>query len=614
MSYSKGEQWIRLLHGYAPVMENKGMTAEQLSRLSVRTGIAPLKFVHPGYEALCSAIKADAAASKNVILTGTAGDGKTTLCFDLFRELGGSNPGADGGLQTLTISGDDGPREVTFIFDMSQWREKKGEHLLPEQVAILQEFAKSVFGESQQLFVIAVNDGQLHEVFGYLPPQVDPVLLRLKDEIATLHVHGIQESAYRLRLINLSRISSRLLMERCLAAVLDREEWVCLEEESGNPLFSSKSSLRSNYQLLCSRTVRSRLVTLAELADAAGYHLPIRGILCLITNALLGNPNAKDSILRPGTHAAKALEKLPHLAALHRTLFGEHLSAIARNKREVFRFLSMLQIGEETTNDLDELLIFGPVGDDELQKRYAKVVEPDPLQQRSPDLPVLAKHYVRGDLSEDDTTRLLKELAAERRRLFLIVSDEELESLDLWRSSVFHHAGDYIRKLLRPLQDGKGISYSLMQRLIAGLNRVWTGQLISSLPDELYLCTGLDVTNATVSDVLCAEIEISGTGNSRIDFDLSGADQRPQMTLVLGDRKFPITLTLARFEFLFRVADGAMPTSFSREAFEDFSMLKQRCISALSPATNSRIINGIRITQSGKIERAPIHLPQSAIA
>lgn len=612
MTYSKGEQWIRLLHGYAPVMENKGMTAEQLSRLAARTGMSPLRFDHPGYDRLLAALSPDSASPRNVILTGTAGDGKTTLCFDLYRKLGGQSPEKNGQFQVLNVEGANGPRRVTFIFDMSGWREKEGSHLLPEQVAVLAEFADSVFGNNDSLFVVAVNDGQMHEVFGYLPPDAPATLKRLKDEIARLHVNGIEDSPDRLRLINLSKISSRLLMERCLRAVLDRPEWKCFEDESENPLFSSRSSLYRNFKQLSRVVVRARLITLAELADAAGFHLPIRGILCLITNALLGNPNAKNQILRPGPDVEKVVDRSPHLAALHRTLFGEHLTHIARNKREVFRFLSMLQIGEETTNDLDELLIFGPVGDDELQKRYAEFVEPDPLQQRSPDLPALARHYVRGDLSIEETAQLLKELASERRRLFLIATDDDIEQLHLWKSSVFHHAGDYIRKLLRPLQEGKSVPYGLMQRLVAGLNRAWTGQLISSQPDELYLCTGLDVTNATVSDVLCAQIEISGNSNSRIDIGLSREDGKPQLTIVLGDRSFTIALTLSRFEFLFRVADGAMPTSFSREAFEDFSMLKQRCIATLSPVSNTRIINAVRITPSGKIERAPIHLPQTA--
>lgn len=590
------------------------MTAEQLSRLASRTGIAPLKFAHPGYERLRSALRNHDAPPRNVILTGTAGDGKTTLCFDLFHEMGGHAPGADGGLQRLSVEYPDGPRTVTFIFDMSGWREKRGGHLVPDQVVVLAEFAKSVFGESDELFVVAVNDGQMHEVFGYLPPDAPSVLNRLREEIARLHVSDIEDSEDRLRLINLSKISSRLLMQRCLDAVLERPEWRCFDEESDNPLFSTKSSLYRNYTQLRSATVRSRLITLAELADVSGYHLPIRGILCLITNALLGNPNVKDRVLRPGPGIERVIDASPHLAALHRTLFGEHLTPIARGKREVFRFLSMLQIGEETTNELDELLIFGPVADDELQKRYADIVEPDPLHQRSPDLPALAKCYVRGDLSADETSRLLQELAAERRRLFLAVSDDDLEKLELWRSSVFHHAGDYIRKLLRPLREGKPVSYGLMQRLVAGLNRAWTGQLISSQPDELYLCTGLDVTNATVSDVLRAQIEIAGTANSRIDMAMAPEDKCPQVTITLGEREFSFPLTLSRFEFLSRVADGAMPTSFSREAFEDFSMLKQGCIATLSPGSNSRIINGVRITPSGKVERAPIHLPQSGTA
>jgi hypothetical protein len=609
MAYTPGEQWIRLLRGYAPVAENSAMTAEHIGRLEKRTGIPPIRFPHPGREKLFEAVLAKGDLPKNVILTGTAGEGKTTLCYELFEEIAGRPPNEELGFETIPFQIGSETTQITFIYDVTGWRQIENGHLLPEQVAVLARFARSVFDQNNEFFVIAVNDGQLHEIFAYLPDQAPEELAKLHAEVSQLHSKSLEISQARLRLINLSNISnSEVVMQSCLSALLERKEWRCFQDEANHPLFAPSSSLYRNYQLLRSPAVRGRLVTLAQIADAAGYHMSIRGVLCLLSNALLGNPAARDGVLRPTPGIGKLLEQEPHRAALHRTFFGDHLSPVARNKREVYRLLTMLQIGAETTNDLDELLIFGPF-DPRLQETYEKVVAPDPYAQRNPELAPLAREYVRGELTPEDTAKLLRELAAERRRLFLTADEEAVAKLNLWHTSVFHFAGDYIQKVLNPVRSGHPVAHTLLQRIIAGLNRAWTGLLLSTKPDELYLCTGLDVTTATVSDVLCAQIDIAGNGNSRIEVRLCPKTKQPVLLIEVGPRNFEFRLTLTRFEFLCRVADGTMPGSFSRESAEDFAMLKQRCIAAIAPTPNPQVINGIRITPSGKIERAPIHLP-----
>ena len=609
MPYTPGEQWIRLLRGYAPVAENAAMTAEHIGQLEKRTGIAPIRFPHPGKTRLFEAIRPNGSPS-NVILTGTAGEGKTTLCYELFEDLAGRKPQEELGLETIPIKTSGGISTVTFIYDVTGWRQISGGYLLAEQIEVLIRLARSVYKESEEFFVIAVNDGQLHEIFAYLPPNPPEVLRRLHVELNTLHAASREISEERLRLINLSQISSsEQVMESCLNALLDREEWRCFEDEATHLLFASTSSLYRNYHLLKLAHIRRRLVTLAQIADGAGYHLPIRGVLCLLANALLGNPASRDGVLRPQSVIGKILEQAPHEAALHRTFFGDHLSPAGRNKREVYRFLSLLQVGAETTNEFDELLIFGAF-DPRLKEFYDQVVAPDPYNQRNPELTPLVREYVRGELNADDTAKLLREIAAERRRLFLTCDEATLTRLNLWKTIVFHHAGDFIQKILTPLRAKQKVAHPVLQRIIAGLNRVWTGLLLTSKPDELYLCTGLDVTTSSVSDVLRAQVDIAGGENSRIELRLDQKTNQPLVSIRANNRDFKFRLTLGRFEFLCRVADGTMPGSFSRESAEDFALLKQRCIATIAPEPQPDVINGIRITPSGKIERAPIHLPQ----
>jgi len=354
--------------------------------------------------------------------------------------------------------------------------------------------------------------------------------------------------------------------------------------------------------------VRAKLIMLARIADVTGHHLPTRGVLCLLSNALLGHPDARDRVMRPGVEANSiAKDGTAHKAALHRTLFGENLTANNRRKREVYRFLSMLHIGDETTNDLDELFIFGS-RDQELKAAYDELVATDPFLQRNPDFDNLLKRYIRGDINgEEETKSFLGELAAERRRVFLQASHSQLQKYSLWRTSVFHHAREYLEEILRPLEEGKSPARPHLRKLASGLNRIWTGLLLADHANEIYLATGLDLTTSPVSDIYLSQIDL--------DSDIPGleivrkeAGSIPEAVLRTNGRDFRFALTLPRFEFLCRVADGAMPSSFSRESCADFMSLKQRCLRDLRLKANSRSLHLIEVHGSGTIQKLPIHL------
>jgi hypothetical protein len=84
----------------------------------------------------------------------------------------------------------------------------------------------------------------------------------------------------------------------------------------------------------------------------------------------------------------------------------------------------------------------------------------------------------------------------------------------------------------------------------------------------------------------------------------------PLAVLHAQGREFRFDLTLPRFEFLCRVADGAMPSSFSRESCTDFMSLKQRCLRDLHLRASSRSLHLIDVLGNGTIQRLPIHLAE----
>jgi hypothetical protein len=607
-SRTHGEKWIRLLRAYCPVAENEAMQAEQVDKLAASLAIPKLSFDHPARQLLLDCFPKTTGEFRNVVLTGTAGDGKTSLCFELVAELTQRGPQANKGFERVTVDTDAGTRTLTLIYDVTGWRKRLDGHLSAENVALLRDMAQSSFGDGDDFFVIAVNDGQMHELFRALPPDAPETVKRLERSLIDMHARNESNCGNRLRLINLSRIPSEQIMHLCLAAVLDRAEWACLQNEPENPLFSPASSLARNFKALNRTDVRDRLCVLARIADASGHHLPIRGVLCLLSNALLGHPEARDRVMRPGVEADVLLKAAhSHRAALHRTLFGENLTVTNRRKREVYRFLSMLHIGEETTNDLDELFIFGS-RDQELGEAYRDLIEADPFLQRNPDFDGLVTRYIRGDITEEDATKeFLAELGSERRRVFIQASSEQFRTYALWRTSVFHHAREFLDEIVIPIQLGRSPSRILLRKMASGLNRIWTGMLLADQANEIYLTTGLDLTTSPVSDIYLTQIEIDSEPPGLRVLKKEDASA-PVAVLNSNGREFRFDLTLPRFEFLRRVADGAMPSSFSRESCTDFMSLKQRCLRDLQLRVSSRSLQLIDVLGNGTIQRLPIHL------
>lgn len=606
---TNGERWIQLLRSYSPVADNEAMQAEHIDKLARHLGVAKLSFIHPAKDELLSCFPLDTGQFKNVVLTGTAGDGKTSLCLGILDELKHESRVEGKGIATISIQTEGGIRNLTLIYDVTAWR-KSNVILQPEQVEVISRMAKSVYDGLDEYFVLAVNDGQMHELFRALPPGVDPAILQLQNDLITTHANGGRDCSQRLSLLNLSHVRSERIMKLCLGAILDRAEWSCFKEEPDHPLFNPQSSLARNFTALSAVEIQEKLLMLAQLADVTGHHLPVRGVLCLLTNALLGHPDAKDGVLRPGTDLSFiGKHSAQNKAAFHRNLFGDNLKSSVRNKRGIYRFLSMIHIGEETTNDLDELIIFGEK-DVELAKGYAEIVASDRFGQHNPHFGNLLTEYIRGEIIQDEETKeFLSELAAERRRIFLQASVEQMDSYELWQTTIFHHAGTYLREIISPLNNGKNPGRAHLRKITSGLNRIWTGLLLTEDGTELYFTSGLDLTAAPISDLFLAQADLESTPPA-VEIAHNHLHTIPDLILNANGNKFKFPLTLQRFEFLCRVSEGTMPSSFSREASSDFMSLKQRCLRDLGLKASTTSLNLLEVREAGTIHKRAIHFSE----
>jgi hypothetical protein len=513
------------------------------------------------------------AVPKSVILTGTAGDGKTYYCRQIWEEFGGSIDDwqKDSKIQRLML--DD--RQLVVIKDLSELTLEEKQSLLPQiATAILDK-------DTSQVYLIAANDGQLVEAWTEAAriEELEPVRKAIED----LLVGDLRESdGFQIKLYNLSRQSAAVLFPRILKAVLEHPGWgdcnQCAYQNKGCPIWQNKQRLEGTD---ADRTTRERLTDLLELCELNQMHLPVRQLLLLITNALLGHPDARDKLLNCRKVPEIIAAETTSLASLYRNIFGENLPERRRESTEVFKVLRGFGIGAETSNQIDNILIFG-ADDPELQALYTDLVLSDPFYGADLKYQAQQRSYLEGDAAKG-RGEFLNVLQAQRQRLFFTIPSDRTTDMKLWDLTIFQYAGEYLNSLCKVLQEGKKNPKSITSRLIRGLNRIFTGLLVNN-QDELLLATSGSYSQARISRVYEESISVARKRGESVSVELDKSRKKPILVVNLASGFEPIcfNLTLTRYEYLSRVAEGALPSSFSQECYEDVLAFKTQVFRQLA--------------------------------
>jgi hypothetical protein len=144
---------------------------------------------------------------------------------------------------------------------------------------------------------------------------------------------------------------------------------------------------------------------------------------------------------------------------------------------------------------------------------------------------------------------------------------------------VFRHAGEYL-DMRAALQVKTAVAEGVRARLVRGLNRVMTGLLIDNV-DRIFVASSGGFTQSRVS-VLCDTEAPSRRANGvGMAIKLDEKTGRPLLDVSLAQgvgNSVAFELTPVRFEFLSRVADGALPGSFSNECLEDMLAFKSKLL------------------------------------
>ncbi|MFN8828897.1 MAG: hypothetical protein ACK5W0_03415 [Labrys sp. (in: a-proteobacteria)] len=557
------------------------MYDEQIRRSARRYEVEPLDFVHPLEAELFAAVSRDVTEARTLILTGTAGDGKSRLCGRLWTELGGDAAEwtANEIYQELLANVGGRIRTVGIIRDLTALPTNGTYGRWIGKSALLEAINRSFFEpDPDNIFVIAANDGQLLDTWR-----------RATDVPLSSEGHALLEarlvdakpaSQGAVAFFNLSTVSCATILDLTLDAVISHPGWqAAYAEAEPDGFFSSACPIRRNFEILSSSQFKIRLRQLFELMDLNELHTPIRRVLLLISNMLLGHPLCKDRLMSPGDVRQLVQSGKAHAGDIFQNLFGANLSQARRESLEIFEFLNRFGIGDETTNRIDNVLVFGP-SDETLRPYYVSLIENAFSSQAIDELSAMRNDYLeRPDATQDGEHPFLASLQAQRRAIFFQIPDNQVDELRLWDLTVFRHAGEFLREVVTPLQNNGRVNRVILGRLVNGLNRIFTGMLVAT-DRELLIAAGLSGSTAGLSQILVERISVAPRRHEKVEL-------RPGRLPVLiveidSGVEVRLELNLVRYEFLMRVAGGALPGSFSKECHEDILAFKSKILAALA--------------------------------
>lgn len=564
--------WIKFLKNYGPIPASDNMYDETIQSKQIEFNVSPISIDLPILDEMIAKVK---NGEGHLILTGTAGDGKTYSCRKIWSSIAGSDNEWDSSKKYMLLNL--GDRTLVVIKDLS-------EMTYAEQSQWLTRFSESLYQQGNEQFVIAANDGQLIEALQRLENSTGSG--QLKTDVENLLLERSDDNP-QLSLYNLSRQKTRDLMSLVLDEVLENDAWTACNnceyqkettERNRCPIWESRERLRGAEEHL---NFRSRLLDLIQLSDANDMHLPIRQLFILVTNILLGKKTSPENLMSCAAAKRTATQKTTEHASPYSNVFGFNLPSKKRQQYTVFRTLANFRIGEETANSFDNLLVYGK-SDESLLPDYEAMLRNDVYFGVSQEFESNRERYVEGRTEPSSLKEFLSSLIRQRQRLFFILQDDQ-DNYPIWKLSCYNHAGRYLH-LTSSIGDEHAVQ-TYLEELIIGLNRVFSG-MMGTEGQKLHLCeTGVGLSSR-INRVHRLEVPANGRWIGVSILNELSSNGRPVFQFKLGPdsevKPIKFELALIHFEYLQRIKLGGLPASFSHQCFEDFLSLKAILLTQLN--------------------------------
>jgi len=617
------EKWVTLLTNYAAHEDGpaKALFHERMERSVAELQIPAIEFKHPMEDEILQLFDAPVDKWPNLVLAGEAGVGKTRLVHKIHLKIGGDPKRLAGKGPQWKLAGtspDGGAFVADINRDLSASRSLGASEASTAEADKIEEWSKMLLGQPadivpKRFFVIAANDGQMLKAWN--DHRSRPIVATAHDVIEDYLRTGSANPDLPFRLFHLSSVGTDIILGQCLNAVLEHPGWKWLKDDHSSPndIFSTSSPLFVNYQALSDPIFRERLTALGRLCDANEWHFPVRNVLAMFANALLGiRERGKTNTTTLSVPKLRALiaEGKAHASNFFANMFGLNLDPIWRER--TLGPIESFRVGLETSNRIDGLILFG-ADDEDYKTDYETLYVHDPIFPPDPVFEKYRTQYLSvGPQAVEGDNPFQEQLIAQRRRLFFRIPSTMEAKYDPWSLTNFHYAKVYLEEILGPIAQGDSPRSRHLATLVTALNRIWTGLLLDE-SDQLFVTTALDFATGVASEIEVKRIPTrvtSGDDYPCVDLDCTdGPVKRPRISVFHkpGGQPISIVLTLTRFEFLQRVAAGALPSSFSRECSEDMRAYKSQVLASL-PVVASGSIKLLHVNNDGTAGRMAINI------
>ncbi len=559
------KEFLRLLSAYAPTSQNKASYDEHVSKVAKRLGVDEIKIENNLLKELFERFILN---PKPIIISGSAGDGKTYLLRKLFSEMGGdSKSWSSDYIPRLEFE----ERSITFIKDFTEIEKD-------DKIKTLVNLYQFIYENSNELYIIASNDGILTDTLRYLIDEY-PYLKKLLDLIE----ESIDKpnKSKELILLDLSQTSSATNFELLLKEIL----LACDKYENSCPsLYNDEvfCPIHANIEMLKKEHVQKQLISIVQSCDLNYQHITLRKLFMLISNMILGY-KGKNRIFKSCEKGIAHFEKITNKsdASFYYNIFGDNLPK-SKQEQSPFKELRELRIGYETSNHIDDFILYGDIETKELYHRE--------LDNIFFDFQVFFKHR-ESYLENGDIKTIKKYLILLRRHLFFNYKHKIkwgsiiIDARDL---IAYKHADKFYDSVITVLQKRPKVSNTIIKELAFGLNRVFLGELLSKDGNKrLYIATSLTGTHSKLSSEIIEDIGFNKrNSNQGIELELLNGFDNEYCKIMLNiryDNKIiaSLELDLHMFEFLQRISEGILPTSFSVEYYERVLTFKSQIVNYL---------------------------------
>ena len=551
-------QLIRFLSAYGPDDRNANLFDEHVTDSARKYHQNPIEFKAEFVEQIVERLRANTPYV--IFVTGVAGDGKSYHLRKVWSALGGDINDWNQSLDpTLNPGMAHVSRPIHFVKDLSA---NDSDAFLP-----LWEKLK-VATTTNESFVIACNHGQILSRLNALEatdPKAKQCVVELQERFFRAVTAGDFLDSFVL--FDLSRTEPSAKLDEIIQCIANLKGWEACEDEACPHL--QECPIRKNLRALWNKgktgIAAERLKALVKLSAKDGFHFPVRELLMLAVNAVLGASNAPRPLgnchlvaeILEGTAKNK---KVPSID-LFDNLLGTN--ANLQKSKSVFRRLSHFRIGTQDDPAFDNFVLTGKTSNEETKSAWERLFG-------DLEYPPKANDDSASTLNDELEQRALF-LARARRRLFF--SGEKLppglsDENAIWRLTSCPHFAQY-----------QGLTKAVPDLVVTGLARIFTGISIKNPDGKIQITTNGAQSDTPVGELVVADLLAKDRYRKNLSLRIE-----PNVAPILvinppsGAKSIEFTLTAQRFEYICGVAEGMLPTSFSSQCQSEFNALKSKII------------------------------------